>query len=115
MSKRSAPRSTSPEGDADFLAWLARWAFLTSLLIIAFDVAVFRNYPFPEAIDGLRGAFYTLSSVVLLLASLGFGFLGYRVVTTRYGGRTRDIYLLFLPPVLLVTSVVWLLLLAATG
>jgi hypothetical protein len=82
---------------------------VTSLLLIAFDVAVIRNYPFPGFMDALRGPFYTALGIALLLASLGFGFLGYRVVTTRYKGRTRDIYLLFLPPVLLVTSLVWLL------
>ena len=115
MSRKAELRSTSTDGDAAFVRWLGRWALLTSVLIVAFDLAVFRNYPFPGFVEGLRGAFYSLTGVVLLLASIGFGFLGYRVVTTRYGGRTRDIYLLFLPPVLLVTSVVWLLLLAAAG
>lgn len=115
MSKKTEVRTTSPEGDKAFVSWLARWAFITSVLIIAFDVAVFRNYPFPDTISGLRGPFYSIVGIVLLLACLAFGFLGYRVITTRYDSRTRDIYLLFLPPVLLVTSVVWLLLLAATG
>lgn len=115
MNKKAAARQTSPEGDADFLRWLGRWALLTSLLLIVFDVAVIRNYPFPGFIDGLRATFYSVFAIILALASLGFAFLGYRVITTRYHGRVRDIYLLFLPPVLLVTSLVWLLLLAAVG
>jgi putative effector of murein hydrolase LrgA (UPF0299 family) len=115
VSKKAAPRRTSQEGDEAFVGWLARWAILTSLLLIVFDVAVLRNYPFPGFMDALRGPFYTVLGVALLFTSLGFGFLGFRVVTTRYQGRTRDIYMLFLPPVLLVTSLVWLLLLAAVG
>jgi hypothetical protein len=115
VSRKATARRTSEEGDAAFVGWLARWALVTSLLMIAFDVAVIRNYPFPGFIDSLRGPFYTALGIALLLASLGFSFLGYRVVTTRYKGRPRDIYLLFLPPVLLVTSLVWLLLLAAAG
>ena len=115
MSKKTAIRQTSTEGDAAFLRWLGRWALLTSLLLIVFDIAVLRNYPFPGFIDGLRGAFYSAFGIILAIASLGFAFLGYRVITTRYQGRVRDIDLLFLPPVLLVTSLVWLLMLAAVG
>lgn len=115
MSDDRQTRVTSTEGDAAFVGWLARWALLVSLLIIAFDIAVIRNYPFPDTLDGLRGPFYTVLGAVLAIASLGFAFLGYRVVTTGYQGRTRHIYLLFLPPVLLVTSLVWLVLLAQAG
>ena len=115
MRKKVATRRTSQEGDAAFVGWLARWALVTSLLLVAFDVAVIRNYPFPAFMDALRGPFYTALGIALLLASIGFGFIGFRVVTTRYKGHTRDIYLLFLPPVILVTSLVWLLLLAAAG
>jgi hypothetical protein len=115
VSRKAETRRSSNEGDEAFVGWLARWALVTSLLLIAFDVAVIRNYPFPGFMDALRGPFYTALGIVLLIASLGFGFLGYRVITTRYQGRTRDIYMLFLPPVLLVTSLVWLLLLAAAG
>lgn len=115
MSHEPRTRSTNPEGDIAFVAWLARWAFLTALLIILFDLAVFRNYPFPDALDRFRAAFYTLYGGVVLLASIVFAFLGYRVVTTGYQVRKRDLYLLFLPAVLLVTSLVWLLLLARAG
>lgn len=115
MSDSRNRRATSPQGDAAFVHWLARWALLVSVLIIGFDLAVFRNYPFPDALEGLRGTFYSVVGIGLVVASLGFGFLGYRVVTTRYQSRTRDIYLLFLPIVLLVTSLIWLVLLARAG
>src|SRR5690606_162575 len=84
VSHEPRTRSTNPEGDIAFVAWLARWAFLTALLIILFDLAVFRNYPFPDALDRFRAAFYTLYGGVVLLASIVFAFLGYRVVTTGY-------------------------------
>lgn len=106
---------TSPDGDAAFVRWLARWALVVSVLIIVFDLAVFRNYPFPNALDGVRGTFYSVLGIGLVIASLGLAFLGYRVVTVRYQSRARDIYLLFLPLVLLVTSLVWLVLLSRAG
>lgn len=105
----------SREGNAAFVRWLARWAVITSLLIIGFDVAILRNYPFPGAIESLRAAFYSVLGSALILASLTFAFLGYRIVSLRYSGRTKAIYLIFLPAVILVTSLVWLLLLAGSG
>jgi hypothetical protein len=51
----------------------------------------------------------------LTVASLGFAFLGYRIVSLRYARHAKAIYLIFLPPVLLVTSLVWLLLLSQAG
>jgi hypothetical protein len=115
VSKKSTPKTTPTEGDDAFVRWLARWALLASILVILFAVAVIRNYPFPDALDAIRGPFYTVMGSIIVLIALAFAFLGYRVVTARYGGRTRDIYLLFLPVVLLVTSLIWLLLLAVAA
>lgn len=109
------PLERSQAGNATFVRWLARWAVFVAVLLIAFDVAVLRNYPFPDALEGLRPAFYTILGVSLVLTSIGFGFLGYRIVTLRYAGRIKAIYLIFLPPVLLVTSIVWLLMLSQAG
>ena len=107
--------SPSREGNAGFVRWLARWAFISSLLIIGFDVAILRNYPFPGANQSLRAVFYSVYGSGLIIASLAFAFLGYRIVSLRYARRAKAVYLIFLPPVLLVTSLVWLLLLAQAG
>lgn len=114
MTQNEQPTS-SREGNATFVRWLAKWALIVSILIIGFDIAILRNYPFPGAIESLRTAFYSALGSGLVIAGLIFAFLGYRVVTMRYAGRTKAIYLIFLPPVLLVTSLVWLLLLAGAG
>lgn len=115
MSGSTKFRKTSSEGDVAFVRWLARWALLTAVLIVLFDLAVFRNYPLFGLPDWFRGLFYTIAGIVLLAATIGFAFLGYRIITTGYRARSRDLYLLFLPPVVLVTSLVWMLLLAASG
>lgn len=109
------PDSSSREGNASFVRWLAKWALITSLLIIVFDVAILRNYPFPGSNQSLRAVFYSVYGAGLLIASLAFAFLGYRIVSLRYSRRAKAIYLIFLPPVLLVTSLIWLLLLAQAG
>lgn len=113
----SPERSTSAsrEGNAAFVRWLAKWALITSLLIIGFDLAILRSYPFPGENDTLRAVFYSILGSALVVASQAFAFLGYRIITLRYAGRARAIYLVFLPPVLLVTSLVWLLLLAGAS
>lgn len=113
----SQDQSTSPsrEGNATFVRWLAKWAFITALLIIGFDIAILRNYPFPGGNESLRAVFYSVYGSGLIIASLAFAFLGFRIVSLRYAGRAKAIYLIFLPPVLLVTSLVWLLLLAQAG
>ncbi len=114
MSKEQ-PTASSRAGNTAFVRWLAKWAVITSLLILAFDVAILRNYPFPGSIENLRAVFYLAVGCGLVVASLAFAFLGYRIVSMRYAGRSKAIYLIFLPPVLLVTSLVWLLLLAQAG
>lgn len=103
------------EGNAAFVHWIAKWALTTSLLLLAFDIAILRNYPFPRENETLRAAFYSMLGAGLVIASLIFAFLGYRIVTLRYTGRAKAVYLIFLPPVLLVTSLVWLLLLAGAA
>lgn len=112
---QSQHQDASTAGNAAFVRWLAKLALITSLLIIVFDVAILRNYPFPGIAENLRAVFYSAFGLGLMAASLVFAFLGYRVITMRYAGRTKAIYLIFLPPVLLVTSLVWLLLLAGAG
>lgn len=115
MSGKARYRKTAPEGDEAFVRWLARWAVVVAVLIVLFDLAVFRNYPLFGAPAWLRGTFYTMFGLGILIATISFAFLGYRVVTTGYRARSRDLYLLFMPPVILVTSLVWMLLLAASG
>ncbi len=115
MSKSTRFRRTSPEGDIPFVGWLARWALLTAVLIVLFDLAVFRNYPLFGLPDWFRGLFYTVAGIILVAGSAAFAFLGYRIITTGYRARSRDLYLMFLPPVVLVTSLVWMLLLARAG
>lgn len=88
---------------------------MTALLIIGFDIAILRNYPFPGGIASLRAVFYSVYGAGVLIAGLAFAFLGYRIVSLRYAGRGKAIYLIFLPAVLLVTSLVWLLLLSQAG
>lgn len=115
MSENQSASPSSRDGNVNFVRWLAKWALIASLLIIGFDVAILRNYPFPGGNENLRAVFYSVYGSGLIFASLAFAFLGYRIVSLRYAGRAKAIYLIFLPPVLLVTSLIWLLLLAQAG
>jgi hypothetical protein len=96
-----------------FVRYLAKWSIAVTLLIVSLDLAVVRNYPFPDLLgDFVRGTFYTVFSIGLAITSIFLAFLGYRIISLRYVKRTRAIYLIFLPVVVLLTSIVWFVLLA---
>ena len=83
---------------------IARWAWRVTLGIALFDLAILTSYPFPGGIEALRGVAYGLFAVVVLLATLAITFLGFRVVTTRIVGRSRAVYIIFLPAMVLLAS-----------
>lgn len=104
-----------PQSDIDRLLvrQIARWAVVVTLLLALFDVAMLRSWPFPGALDAVRGVFYTVVGLVLLLGTLAITFLGYRIVTMRVVQRARSVYLIFLPAVFLFSTIVGFLLLTA--
>jgi hypothetical protein len=99
--------------DELLLRSILRWAIGLSCLIVLFDVAVTRGYPFPLDSLAIRGAFYAAAGVALLLAAGFTTFLGYRIVTTRFTQRKLAVFVTFLPLVVCVSSVVAGLFLAA--
>ncbi len=109
----SSELTQTRSGEEQFVRYLARWALLVSAVILVFDLAVVRNYPFPSFLGNtVRGLFYTGLSILLLLASVFLAFLGYRIITLKYVGRTKALYGIFLPAVLFATSVFWFIILA---
>lgn len=105
--------SQRPDIDQLLVQQIARWAVVVTVLLALFDVAMLRSWPFPDALDGVRGAFYAVAGLVLLLATLFVTFLGYRIVTMRVVRRARSVYLIFLPAVFLLSTIVGFLLLTA--
>jgi hypothetical protein len=101
------------EIDELLIRQIGRWAVVLTVLLALFDVAMLRSWPFPDAIEAARGVFYVVVAVVLLLATLAVTFLGYRIVTMRVARRARSVYLIFLPGVFLISTVVGFLLLTA--
>ena len=90
--------------DALLLRSITRWSLLLSVLVIVFDMLVLRGYPFPVDAPALRGVFYTAGGIALLLA-VGFTtFLGYRIVTTRFSRSGAQQFIVFLPCLLSVSS-----------
>lgn len=92
---------------------IARWALAVTVLLAMFDIAMLRSWPFPSALDRLRGPFYVLVAIALLLATAAITFLGYRIVTMGVAQRVRSVYLIFLPAVFLASTIVGFLLLTA--
>lgn len=105
--EQAAP-ATEPESgpsiDELLVSSIARWAVVTTLGIATFDLAVLASYPFPGALDALRGVVYGALAVILLLGTLALTFLGFRIVTLRVVGRSRAVYVIFLPMMLLIAS-----------
>lgn len=106
----SAPQ---PDIDRLLVQQIGRWAVVVTVLLALFDVAMLRSWPFPEPLDAVRGVFYTVAGLILLLATLAITFLGYRMVTMRVVRRARSVYLIFLPAVFLLSTIVGFLLLTA--
>ena len=102
-----------PNIDELLLRSITRWAAGLSALIVFFDVAYVRGYPFPLDSHAVRGAFYTAGAVALLLATAFTTFLGYRIVSTRFTRRRLSVFLVFLPFVVGVSSLLAALFLAA--
>lgn len=105
----------SPRPDIDQLLvhQIGRWAIVVTLLLALYDVAMLRSWPFPAAIAAGRGAFYVVAGVILLLGTAAITFLGYRIVTMGVVRRARSVYLIFMPAVFLLSTIVGFLLLAA--
>jgi succinate dehydrogenase hydrophobic anchor subunit len=95
-----------------FVETISRWALALTVLLLLYDVAVLRRYPFPDAISVLRAPFYTTVGVALVLATLFCTFLGYRIISMRYARRTRAIYVIFFPAVVLICSLFWFIVLS---
>jgi uncharacterized membrane protein len=102
-----------PDIDRLLVQQIGRWAVVVTVLLALYDVAMLRSWPFPDAIDVLQGPFYILVGLVLIAATAAISFLGYRIVTMRVAYRARSVYLIFLPGVFLVSSIVGFLLLTA--
>jgi hypothetical protein len=92
---------------------IGRSAVVLTVLLALFDVAMLRSWPFPDAIEAARSVFYVAVAIALLLATLAVTFLGYRIVTMRVARRVRSVYLIFLPAVFLISTIVGFLLLTA--
>ena len=102
-----------PDIDRLLIRQIGRWALAVTMLLALFDIAMLRSWPFPEAIEFLRGPFYVVAGVALLAGTLAITFLGYRIVTMRVARRARSVYLIFLPAVFLFSTIVGFLLLTA--
>jgi hypothetical protein len=103
----------SPSVDELLLRSITRWAIGIAALIVLFDIAVTQGYPFPLDSHVIRGVFYTAAAVALLLAAAFTTFLGYRIVTTGFARGKLPIFMVFLPAVVCVSSVIAALFLAA--
>lgn len=113
MSAETTDRRPVAEVDRLLVQSIGRWALLTAALVILFDVLLMLGYPFPDALDVLRGPVYTVVAVLLLIAVAGITFLGYRMVTMRVARTRRQIYPVFLPATAVVASIVGFLLMTA--
>ena len=105
--------SSRPDIDRLLVRQIARWAVVVTVLLALFDIAMLSSWPFPDALDALRGAFYVAAGLLLLLATLAITFLGYRIITMRVVSRVRSVYFIFMPAVFLLSTVVGFLLLTA--
>lgn len=112
MSAETTGRRTT-DIDQLLVQSIGRWGFLTAALVILFDVLIMLGYPFPLALDALRGPVYTVAAVLLLIAVAWVTFLGYRLVTLRVATTRRQIYPVFLPATALLASVIGFLLMSA--
>ncbi len=113
MSAETTDRRPTADIDQLLVQSIGRWGFAVAALVILFDVLLMRGYPFPSALDGLRGPVYTVVAVLLLMAVAWITFLGYRLVTMRVATTRRQIYPVFLPATALVASIVGFLLMSA--
>ncbi|HMM41605.1 MAG TPA: hypothetical protein PKA95_06870 [Thermomicrobiales bacterium] len=113
MSAETTDRRPVAEIDRLLVQSIGRWGFLTAVLVILFDVLLMLGYPFPSALDALRGPVYTVVAVLLLIAVTWVTFLGYRLVTLRVARTRRQIYPVFLPVTAVVASIVGFLLMTA--
>jgi len=102
-----------PDIDQLLIRQIGRWAVVVTILLALYDVAMMRTWPFPDAIEFLRGPFYVLAGLVLVVGTIAITFLGYRIVTMRIVRRARSAYLIFLPTVSLFSTIVGFLLLTA--
>ncbi len=92
---------------------IGRLAVAVTVMLALFDVAMLRSWPFPDALDVIRGPIYVFVAVLLVAATLAITFIGYRVVTMRIVRRARSVYLIFLPAVFLFSTIIGFLILTA--
>lgn len=113
MTTRERDPEKSRQIDTLLVRSIVRWSLATFVLMAVYMVAVFAGYPYPGAIEGTRAVFYVAGGTVLFIAALAITFLGYRLVTMRVVTQGRTLYVIFLPAVMLLSSIVAILLLAA--
>ncbi|HUG16346.1 MAG TPA: hypothetical protein VMM78_15185 [Thermomicrobiales bacterium] len=92
---------------------IVRWSIVTTAAMAIYMVGVFAGYPYPEANTGTRSVVYVVAAAILVLAACLITFLAYRLVTMRVVTRGRALYVIFLPAVMLLSSIIAILLLAA--
>jgi hypothetical protein len=109
----SPPRHARPEIDSLIVRSVQRWALVAVALIIAFDLAILRSYPFPNALGSGRAVFYTLLGAATVLISVVVTFLGYRLASMQVVRRRRTLFIIFLPATAIIASAFSFMLLAA--
>jgi hypothetical protein len=102
-----------PDLDAQIVRSVSRWALGIVIAIVLLDLAALRSWPFPAFADALRGLFYVVAVVIALLATVFVTVAGYRFMTLGVERRVRVLFLIFLPAVALLSSVLGFLLLTA--
>jgi hypothetical protein len=90
-----------------------RWALVAVALIVIFDLAILRSYPFPDALGWGRAVFYTILGAATVILSAIVTFLGYRFVSMRVTRRPRTLFIIFLPAATIISSAFVIMLLAA--
>lgn len=98
------------EVDRLLIQSIGRWGLITAVLLLVFDAMVLLGYPFPDALETVRGVVYTTIAVILLIAVAWVTFLGYRLVTLRVATARRQVYPIFLPITVLLASIIGFLL-----
>jgi hypothetical protein len=113
VSTRSQPSHARPEVDALIVQSVQRWALITVGLIVLFNLAILRSYPFPDALGWGRAVFYTVLGASTVIATLVVTFLGYRLMSMHVVRRPRTLFVIFLPTATIIASAFVILLLAA--
>ncbi len=106
----SSTTERSVEVDRLLIRSIGRWGLITAASLLVFDALVLLGYPFPDALESVRGVVYTAVAAILLIAVVWVTFLGYRLVTLRVATARRQVYPIFLPMTILLASIIGFLL-----